>query len=212
MLHNTSAMTTSPLIDHIDLRADAATREFLDVIDGIDRVMGDRDLYGRMLRRFRVDYQSGLTPLRSALAGGDRTLAHRVVHTMIGSAGMIGAVRVVERATQLEIALRTHTGTELADIEELEPELQRLLNLIDDLSRSGPEAATRTLPENDAALLEQLIGLLTNEDGGAIDLMEESAATLRAILGRERFLQVMESAQAFDFPRALAALRRQEAG
>jgi HPt (histidine-containing phosphotransfer) domain-containing protein len=211
MLHNTSAMTTTPLIDRIDLRADAATREFLDVIDGIDRVMGDRDLYGRMVRRFRIDYQSGLTPLRSALAGGDRTLAHRVVHTLIGSAGMIGAVRVVERASQLEVALRTHSGTEQAAIELLEPELLKLLDLIDELSRSGPDMATRTLPENDAALLEELIKLLTNEDGGAIDLLEESASSLRVILGRERFLQVMEGAQAFDYKRALAALRRQEA-
>jgi HPt (histidine-containing phosphotransfer) domain-containing protein len=191
MLRNKSAMQTTPLIDHIDLRADPATREFLDVIEGIDRVMGDRDLYSRMVRRFRVDYHSGLTPVRSALAAGDRTLAHRLVHTLVGAAGMIGASRVVERATQAEIALRTHTGTEL--------------------SRSGPDAATRTLPENDASLLAELIDLLASEDGGAIDLLEESAASLRAILGHERYLQVMESAQAFDYARALAALRRQEA-
>lgn len=201
-------MPTTPLIDHIDLRADTATREFLDVIDGIDRVMGDRDLYSRMLRRFRVDYQSGVTPVRSALAAGDRTLAHRQVHTLIGAAGMIGAARVVERASQLEVALRTHTGNDQAELELLEPELLKLLDLIDDLSRSGPDAATRTLPENDAALLAELIGLLTSEDGGAIDLLEESAASLRAILGDGRFGQVMEGAQAFDYPRALAALRR----
>jgi HPt (histidine-containing phosphotransfer) domain-containing protein len=211
MLRNKSAMQTTPLIDHIDLRADPATREFLDVIEGIDRVMGDRDLYSRMVRRFRVDYHSGLTPVRSALAAGDRTLAHRLVHTLVGAAGMIGASRVVERATQAEVALRTHTGTELADLDLLEPELLKLLELIDTLSRSGPDAATRTLPENDASLLAELIDLLASEDGGAIDLLEESAASLRAILGHERYLQVMESAQAFDYARALAALRRQEA-
>ena len=156
-------MTTTPLIDHIDLRADPATREYLDVLDGIERVMGDRDLYARMVRRFRVDYQSG------ALAAGDRTLAHRMVHTLIGAAGMIGAVRVVERASQLEVALRTQTGDVQEAIGQLEPELRKLLDLIDGLSRSGPEAATRALPENDGALLAELIGLLTSEDGGAVD-------------------------------------------
>ena len=203
-------MTTTPLIDHIDLRADAATRDFLDVIDGIDRVLGDRDLYARMLRRFRVDYQSGLTPVRSALAAGDRTLAHRLVHTLIGAAGMIGAVRVVERASVVEVALRTHTGTEQGDLAALEPELLKLLELIDALSRSGPDAATRDLPENDSALLAELIGLLTSEDGGAIDLLEESSHSLRSILGDERYALVVDSAQAFDYARALAALRRQE--
>jgi len=203
--------TTTPLIDHLDLRADPATREFLDVIDGIDRVMGDRDLYARMVRRFRVDYQSGLAPVRSALLAGDRTLAHRLVHTLIGAAGMIGATRVVERASQVEIALRTHTGSEQADLDLLEPELLKLLALIDELSRSGPDAATRTLPENDAALLAELIALLTSGDGGAVDLLEQSGHSLRAILGEERYRQVMENAQAFEYARALAALRRQDA-
>lgn len=204
-------MTTTPLIDHIDLRADPATREYLDVIDGIDRVMGDRDLYARMVRRFRVDYQSGMTPVRSALAAGDRTLAHRIVHTLIGAAGMIGAGRVVERASEVEAALRTHAGDEQAGVDRLEPELRKLLGLIDELSRGGPEAATRTLPENDGALLAELIGLLTSEDGGAVDLLEESSHSLRSILGADRFDLVMQSAQAFDYSRALSALRRQEA-
>jgi len=38
--------------------------------------MGNRDLYGRMLRRFRHDYQGGVLPIRTALADADTALAH----------------------------------------------------------------------------------------------------------------------------------------
>ena len=94
----------------LELRAGTASREVVDIVDGLDRVMGDRDLYTRMLRRFRKDYMGGDGPIRIAIDAGDRALAHRLSHTLKGAAGMIGARPLHQAACALETALRTGSG------------------------------------------------------------------------------------------------------
>ena len=58
----------------------------------------------------------------------------------------------------------------------------------------------------DAALLERLVALLSNGDGAAVDLLEESAASLKVILGDEQLARVTEAVTRFDFGAALSAL------
>ena len=198
----------------IELRADAVTREIVDVTDGIDRIMGDRELYARMLRRFRSDYAQGAAPIRLALSVGDDHLGHRLTHTLKGAAGMIGARPLHAKASALEQAIRTASGNHQQELDALEPELLKVLQVLDILLTGSPPVGaplaipTRPLLE-DAELLAQLVDLLSNGDGGAVDLLEESAASLRAILGASRLHEVAAAANEFDFEGALVALRRE---
>lgn len=199
----------------IELRADAVTREIVDVTDGIDRIMGDRELYARMLRRFRSDYAQGALPIRRALSAGDKHLAHRLAHTLKGASGMIGARPLHQQASALEQAIRTGSGDQQRELDVLEPELQKVLQVLDILLTGSPPAGaplaipTRPLLQ-DAELLVQLAELLANGDGAAVDLLEESAASLKAILGASRLHEVAAAANEFDFEGALLALRRAE--
>ncbi|QYF95445.1 Hpt domain-containing protein [Massilia sp. PAMC28688] len=194
-----------------ELRADLVTRDTIDVNDGIERVMGNRDLYARMLRRFRNDYQDGALPVRTALAAGDTLLAHRLVHTLKGAAGMIGAHRLHERAGELEQALRLDTGEFRAMLASLITEMEKVLQLLGVLLDGSPppgmpvQLPTRALL-GDTALLERLTQLLTNHDGGAIDVLEESRASLHVILGEATLQRVSDAVREFDYARALRAL------
>lgn len=196
----------------IELRADAATREVVDVGDGIDRVMGDRDLYARMLRRFRKDYNDGDQPIRVALDAGDRALAHRLSHTLKGAAGMIGARPLHQVASALETALRTSSGNEADCLNALAPALAQVISVLDMLLNDAPPAMAHASLEGvgtaDPALLAELLDLLMNGDGAAIDLLDESEASLRMILGDAQFEEVAAAANEFDYERALGALRR----
>ena len=98
------------LPDTIELRADLVTRDTIDVNDGIERVMGNRELYARMLRRFRNDYEQGALPIRTALSDNDPILAHRLVHTLNRAAGLVGADRLHARDSAHEEAIRTNAG------------------------------------------------------------------------------------------------------
>lgn len=200
---------TSP--DKIELRADPVTRDIVDVADGIERLMGNRDLYARMLRRFRREYQDSTLPIRTALAAHDKNLAHRLAHSLKGAAGMIGAHHLQERAAQLEQAIRTDGENQRELLASLTPEFQRVLLLLDVLLEGSPppgmpvQVPSRPLME-DAALLSHLMELLAHGDGAAIDLLEESGASLRVILGDTTLQRVSEAIHEFDFDEALEVL------
>src|SRR5687768_11390446 len=83
------------------------SRDIIDVADGIDRVMGDRRLYARMLLRFRRDYSGGTGAMAAAFERGDSMEAHRLAHSLKGASGMIGAVALHMAASAAEQAIRT---------------------------------------------------------------------------------------------------------
>lgn len=194
----------------IELRSDAITRDTIDINDGIERLMGNRELYGRMLRRFRKDQQRGIEPICEALAAGDMILAHRLVHTLKGATGMIGAQRLHAHACDLEQAIRTETDTQDA-VAQLRQEFEKVIQLLDVLlTGSPPEGVPVAVPHkpllDDRLLIARLIELLASGDGAAIDLLEETDASLRVILGAETLAQVAAAVQEFDFEGALVAL------
>lgn len=205
-------MIPNPAPSTTEFLADQLEAEVIDTADGIDRVMGDRDLYGRMLRRFRKDYQEGAAPIRTAFAARNLALAHRLSHTLKGAAGMIGARVLHQRAAALETALRTASGNEAAALDALAPALREVLASIDALLDDGPAAFVQAAPARtlraDPALLAELLDLLGSGDGAAIDVLDESEASLRLILGDARFEEVSGAANEFDYERALSALRR----
>ena len=198
------------------LASDAATRSIIDVADGIDRIMGNRELYQRMLNRFRSDYRHGTLPIGHALVRGDRALAHRLAHTIKGSAGMIGAHVLHAEASALEVVIRTGDQTQPQELAALDTALEQVLEVIDRLLLQGRqhEAATMAQPEAprtllaDPALLARLVELLVSGDGAAVDLLEESGTSLKVVLGEARLRQVADAVHAFDFDGALLALRQ----
>jgi HPt (histidine-containing phosphotransfer) domain-containing protein len=195
----------------IELRADPVTRDTIDVNDGIERVMGNRDLYARMLRRFRSDYQDGALPIRTALANHDKALAHRMVHTIKGAAGMIGAHRLHLRACQLEESIRTDAADQREMLASLTPEFDKVLHLLDVLLDGSPPSGVAVFVParpllGDAALLAHLIELLTNGDGAAVDLLDESGTSLRVILGEATLERVAAAVNGFRYDEALVAL------
>ncbi|UOD31848.1 Hpt domain-containing protein [Massilia violaceinigra] len=195
----------------LELRADAATREVIDMADGIDRIMGNRALYARMLQRFRSDYAHGPLPIGAALAAGDTILAHRLAHTLKGAAGLIGAHRLHQHASTLELALRTDPAAQEAALAALGDPFDQVLRLLDQVLAGGaPSGFVQDMPQRslmpDPALLARLVQLLVEADGAAVDLLEESGASLRVILGEARLAQVTKAVNDFDFDGALRAL------
>jgi HPt (histidine-containing phosphotransfer) domain-containing protein len=188
----------------------------LDTVEATARVLGNGALYLRMLRRFRDDHPPGALPIRRALDSADLALAHRLAHTLKGTAGMIGAHTLHEQASALEHSLRTAGAVgAAAALERAEQALHEVLVAVDRVLAGEPPAGRPAMPANPAAkgpleraMLAQLAGLLDVGDGAAIDLLEQSGPALKAALGETGFGEVMLAAHAFDFEAALAALQR----
>jgi HPt (histidine-containing phosphotransfer) domain-containing protein len=189
-----------------------AARGPLDVADGVQRVMGDHALYLRMLRRFCDDYAEGAAPIRRALDGGDLGLARRLAHNLKGASGMISAAAVHRQAALLEAALRDPCPNQADSLDTLDRALAALSRAIAPLLAQAVTPAA--LPEASAPapvralLLAQLADLLDRGDGAALDLLEQSADSLRAELGAAQLHAVAQAANEFDFDGALTALGR----
>jgi len=183
----------------------------LQVETGLQQLMGDRELYLQILRRFRQRYPDSGRHARAALTAGDAAQAHRIIHTLKGAAGMIGAQRVYLLAVQLEPLCATAEGWQ-APLARLDEALHHLIEVIDSVLEGDPHQLPADQPPPSAQpearmLMEHLARLLDEGDGAAIDMLEQSATVLAASLGVEVFQEVMEAAHQFDFEAALATLQ-----
>ncbi|MBI5255567.1 MAG: response regulator [Burkholderiales bacterium] len=72
---------------------------------GLDRCLGRADLYRRILRRFLDGRGDPVQQIHHALATGDEALAARIAHTLVSTAGTIGAMGLSEQARALQDAI-----------------------------------------------------------------------------------------------------------
>jgi HPt (histidine-containing phosphotransfer) domain-containing protein len=185
----------------------------LQVETGLQQLMGDRELYLQILRRFRQRYPDSGCETRKALNAGEPGHAQRIVHTLKGAAGMIGAQQVYLLASQLETLCAGPDHLWSAPLAQLEQGLRNLVTVIDDVLDGDPQQMLAAEPPSAAAvpetrmLLLHLSRLLDEGDGAAIEVLEQSATVLAASLGVEVFQEVTEAAHQFDFEAALATLK-----
>ncbi|MRW94760.1 phosphotransfer domain-containing protein [Duganella sp. FT80W] len=193
----------------------AGAGQILQVETGLQQLMGDRELYLQILRRFRHRYPNSGCDARKALDHGEPGHAQRIIHTLKGAAGMIGAQQVYLLATQLEPLCAGPAQAWSALLAQLEQALRQLIAVIDEVLEGDPQqvlalntlqSASAQLPETRMLLLH-LARLLDEGDGAAIDVLEQSATVLAASLGVEVFQEVTEAAHQFDFEAALATLQ-----
>jgi two-component system sensor histidine kinase/response regulator len=150
--------------------------------------------------------------IRQALIQGAPEEAHRRAHNLKGLAANIGADQLAHDALAVEQAIRDGA---LAGVDALlehvtDPLLQlcraitRLLASV--ASEPAPRAVESVAPQELLAQLEQLAALLAEDDSLAIKRLEPISAALRGHPSGEAFGKVVQTARAYDYPAALAAL------
>jgi two-component system, sensor histidine kinase and response regulator len=183
----------------------------LDTADGLRRVLGRREAYVGILRRFAEGQADIARDIRAALAEGRRADAERGAHTLKGVAGTIGARELQRQAAELEAALR-----QSATPEDVEPLLETAGGMLDDLIsallRTLPldPKQTAAVPSVDAKVLATAVSgldhLLSCDAAEAIDAFEAARPILAAAFG-ERAAQIGQLVRRYQFEEALAALR-----
>jgi len=201
--------------------AGKAPAPLVDVEAGVERLMGNRQVYLRALARFRHDYRSAGAAIGTALETGNPTLAQRLVHTLKGAAGMIEARSLHAAALALETALRTggpqvtSASTAVADPAQvdalfvrLDAELAHVLRELDGMTGLADAVVATPRPARPTNLLERLRALLDIGDGEAVDLAEQAQDELIVLLGESDYRSFSAAVADFDFERALALLDR----
>jgi two-component system sensor histidine kinase/response regulator len=183
----------------------------LDAADGLRRVLGRREAYLNLLRRFAIGHADVTHDIRAALADGRPADAERAAHTLKGVAGSIGARQLQREAGEVEAALRRGaTPAEVGPL--LDPAERTLADLIAALLRTLPPEAEVTPvaatvdPDALAGAISRLEQLLSREAVEAIDAFEAAGPLLTAAFG-ERAGRVGKLVRGYRFEDALAALR-----
>jgi HPt (histidine-containing phosphotransfer) domain-containing protein len=185
----------------------AHTASVIDLAAGLERVMGDRPMFLRVLGRFAGDYRDLATRLHAALDAGDAVLAQRIAHTLKGAAGMIEAIHLRRLALDVELALKTGAATPGPLIDALDAELAQVLVEVDALLVT-PDASALAAPPVDAHDLARLRDMLDIGDGRAPELLMLLQPGLLATLGSARMAALEAAVRRFDFEQALLLLEQ----
>ncbi|MBU0926515.1 MAG: response regulator [Spirochaetes bacterium] len=194
----------------------------LDTAIGLSRVMGKKDFYLGLLRKYLENQGQAPSDIRRSLEGGDRVAAERIAHTAKSVSGNVGAIEIQSLAAALETAIREGAGRSAVE-DRLDAFASAHAEFVGGLSAAlgaseGPREGEPD-PGGDrpidagslGAALEELVGLLAQDDGEAAYAFDRSEAVLRAALGADRLRGIAEAIRNYDFEAALAMIRA-EAG
>jgi len=166
---------------------------------------GDADLLLRTLVVFRSSFANFAVDLGQALAADDLSTAVRLLHTLKGSAGNIGADKIYRLARQYEDELRAQRPESSA---ELLLELERLMHQIDDVAISESKPLASAIPGDLPAHLSELESMLNKN----LIVPDRLLMMLRALEKNNKdAAQVLESLDQFDYDSARAAFMKLKA-
>lgn len=181
----------------------------LDIESGLARVRGNEAKYAQILTLFVRGHELDVEKSAAALAAGEMLVFEQLIHSLKGTAGLIGANDVSAAAAVLlgrlhEGATRQNIASDyarLADgLGQLIAGLKNTLNRED----SAPLPASGPVPGRQ--LVAQLEALLKAGVPAARALAIEQRPALQAALGPAAG-PLLASIEAYDFERALVALR-----
>ena len=118
---------------------------------GLSRCLGRHDLYLRVARRFLETRRNDADRLRAAHASGDDTTIAHLAHTMVSTAGTIGAARLSGIADQVQqIVRRDSTADRAALIEAFALAHARVVDELDGFVATHQPNDPRTRPSSPA--------------------------------------------------------------
>jgi PAS domain S-box-containing protein len=181
--------------------------ENLDVEWGLKRVGGNRSLFSKLLKEFYQDHQSDTALLEQALAEKRTQDVSRIIHTIKGVAGNIGARKLQQSSIELEsaIAKAKDNTSQLAcfyrDFTSLLDELQQFS------APSEPEQKHNNIStEQLNKEFKQLSLLLENGDAEALNYLEEIRSHL-PIHTNNQIAQFEQAIKNYDFDLAIELLK-----
>ncbi|AZZ76731.1 diguanylate cyclase [Pseudomonas sp. RU47] len=185
--------------------------EGIDLAAGLATCMGRRDLYLRLLCKFRDTQTDFAEQFQAARIDPDPAAAGRLAHSLRGTAGNIGAKAVAQACALLEQACQNGEPATVVQALAMQVEhcLLPTLAALADLKANTP-ASMDGYPLDDSAFSEQLnrlIVLLEEGDTAASDVL---VALRNMPLDRalaERLALAAAQVELFDFDRALQLIQ-----
>ncbi len=185
----------------------------LDMAAGLRLALDDTELYRQILKRFITGQQGCHAAVVEALRQKDAETALRLIHTLKGNAGQIGAAGLAGLAAAYEQQLKALAAESALSLPQPPAELFACLDRILLALRAGgadakekPDASVQPDTEETELLCTRLEQLLEADDFEAGRLLRDDAAVFKVVLGH-RYEPLCAAIHAFEYEQALAILR-----
>jgi len=182
-----------------------------DLAAGLERLMGNRRLYQKLLLDFGADYRGAAADIRETLAAGDFEHAHSLVHNLKDLAGNLAATDLQETALNLETLVKAApessppTAALDSKLTALEGALNQALEAVQSIGAAVEDNAGRVSEGEIAAIPAELARDIAERIRDAADMgdvmtlnaiAEEIAAHSNACVPLSR--QIVQMADDFD--------------
>jgi two-component system sensor histidine kinase/response regulator len=182
----------------------------LDVEDGLKRVVGNVKLYRSLLGQFAAQQADAVSVLRAGLECHDVDLVERLLHTLKGVSGNLGAKTISRLATELEELLKKRDiGSMESTLSVMDIELARVIQAIRDSAPAATEIRDRSAGSDSTETttsLKHLKQLLADDDGAALDFLLDVRDRIAGIIPDDDLNALEKAVSDFDFAAALDCL------
>jgi len=189
----------------------------VDVKAGLGGVNNDWKLYTKLLFNFHHRHQGIEEKIQTALEQGDPRAAQRLVHTIKGLAGTVGAKKLSEISARLESAIKDDDHDRLPNLlDRFTKEIVRVMATLDGFSKNeeavridaaagGREPGILPSTPNLEKAFQELSDLIDKRDSDAIKLLAEIKASLGPSNVSDSFLKLESRINSFKFADARKA-------
>lgn len=181
----------------------------LNIESALGRMNDKKKLYLSVLKKFYSNNQSVISEIKAALSKEDQETAQRLIHTLKGVSGNIGADSLHERTKLVESSIiekDSHRFEE--EIVNLEEELIELFDNISSQLDFGPKIVRQTLNiEQIREIIPNFRQLLMSKNPDAKAMLKELEA---AGLSGELFDEIVININKYDFKNAIIILENIE--
>ena len=187
----------------------------METLAGLGRVAGNVKLYSRLLVDMAQHHGVTLEALQASLEEGQVRALESQAHALKGAAANLGVTGVQRYAEQLERLAREENLPAAREclISLVQAMTSVSTGILEGIGDFSPPASS-ACPDQLASQLDRLQGHLEQQEGQALECLEEALPSLRARAPASPLSDLVRCTESFDFESALEHLRllRRELG
>ncbi len=184
-----------------------------DLPAALDRLGGNGELLINLLKKFATQFSEPVETLSRQIENGDLQAVATWLHRIKGAASNLGAVRILETAAALELAIKA--GETTLDTGNFDEAFAQAINSIACLERQSQASLLENSDDDDcgkcnwqqaAILVKQIRGLIENYEFVPFELLEELKSCVACHAVQQHFRKLEQALEHTDYDEAVIAL------
>lgn len=184
------------------------------ISSGLSRVGGNKQLYAKLLCKFRNGQEKAAQKIRAAFQSGEKEKAVQLAHTVKGVSGNLGAEELYRVSAELEKAIMEGSQNIESPLVEFSAQLELVMEGIKVLEESladrqrieEPGTQTEVNKEVVKRLLQEMSRLLESDLAEAMDRLDSLRKDLVQSSAHEEFKRLEKQVEDFDTDAALGSV------